>query len=177
MTNEQVEVVKRTMVRIFPPRPEGSSEIIIQRYEKAKFEASKAFGDVFFPHLLEAAPDLKDVFTDPAATAQQLGETLPLLFRSMNRLHDTLNTMQELGVTFMKAGVKIEHYQPLVVALLKTFRQLLGDEVFNEDVAKAYVAVLSRIFGIMCNAAYPAARGIVDPSASSPEATSASTAT
>jgi hemoglobin-like flavoprotein len=160
MTNEQVEVVKRTMVRIFPPRPEGSSEIIIQRYEKAKFESSKAFGEVFFPRLFETAPELEDVFKDPAAMAQQLGETLPLFFRSMNRLHDTLNSMQELGVTFMKAGMKLEHYQPFVTSLLWTFRNMLGDEVFNEDVAKAYVAVLSRIFGIMCNAAYPEARGI-----------------
>lgn len=169
MTNEQVEIVKRTMVRIFPPRPEGSSEIIIQRYEKAKFESSKAFGEVFFPRLFETAPDLKDVFTDPAATAQQLGETLPLFFRSMNRLHDTINSMQELGVTYMKAGVKIEHYQPFVASLLWTFRTVLGEEIFNEDVAKAYVAVLARIFGIMCNAAYPEARGIVDSGAASPE--------
>ncbi len=169
MTNEQVEIVKRTMVRIFPPRPEGSSEIIIQRYEKAKFEASKAFGDVFFPRLFEVVPELKDVFTDPSASAQQLGETLPLLFRSMNRLHDTLNTMQELGVTYMKAGLKLEHYQPFVSSLLWTFRERLGDEVFNEDVAKAYVAVLSRICGIMCNAAYPEARGIGAPPPASPE--------
>lgn len=177
MTNEQVEVVKRTMVRIFPPRPEGSSEIIIQRYEKAKFESSKAFGDVFFPRLFEVAPDLKDVFTDPAAMAQQLGETLPLLFRSMNRLHDTLNTMQELGVTYMKAGLKLEHYQPFVSSLLWTFRTMLGEEVFNEDVAKAYVAVLARICGIMCNAAYPTARGILDPSEGSAAAPEASAAT
>jgi hemoglobin-like flavoprotein len=160
MTNEQVEIVKRTMVRIFPPRPEGSSEIIIQRYEKARLEASKAFGDVFFPRLFELAPHLKDAFTDPDTTAQQLGEKLPLFFRSMNRLHDTLNTMQELGVDYMKAGVKLEDYQPLVAAILWAFRQRLGEEVFNEDVAKAYVAVLSRVFGIMCNAAYPEARGI-----------------
>lgn len=179
MTNEQVDIVKRTMVRIFPPRPEGSSEIIIQRYEKAKFESSKAFGDVFFPRLFEQVPELKDVFTDPAAAAQQLGETLPLFFRSMNRLHDTINSMQELGVTYMKAGVKLEHYQPIVAALLWTFREKLSDEVFNEDVAKAYVAVLSRIVGIMCNAAYPQARGIEPPppaseSAQPPEASAAS---
>jgi len=177
MTNEQVEIVKRTMVRIFPPRPEGSSEIIIQRYEKAKFESSKAFGDVFFPRLFEMAPELKDVFTDPATMAQQLGETLPLLFRSMNRLHDTLNTMQELGCTYMKAGLKIEHYQPFGASLLWTFRQMLGEEVFNEDVAKAYIGVLSRIFGIMCNAAYPAARGIVDSPKDPTQAPEASAAT
>jgi hemoglobin-like flavoprotein len=177
MTNEQVEIVKRTMVRIFPPRPEGSSEIIIQRYEKAKFEASKAFGEIFFPRLFDAAPELKEVFTDPAAMAQQLGESLPLFFRSMNRLHDTINTMQELGVTFMKAGMKLDHYQQFVSSLLWAFREKLGDEVFNEDVAKAYVAVLSRIFGIMCNAAYPEARGIVAAPAGESAAPQASATT
>jgi hemoglobin-like flavoprotein len=177
MTNEQVEVVKRTMVRIFPPRPEGSSELIIQRYQKSKFEASKAFGEIFFPRLFEIAPDLKEVFPDPDKTAQTIGENLPLLFRSMNRLHDTLNMMQELGVTLMKKGFKLEHYQPFVGTLLWTFRQMLGDEVFNEDVAKAYVAVLARIAGIMCNAAYPAARGISEqapPASGTPEASATS---
>jgi hemoglobin-like flavoprotein len=160
MTNEQVEIVKRTIVRIFPPRPEGSSEMILQRYEKAKFEASKAFGEVFFPRLFETNPEMKELFKDPEKTAQKFGETLPLFFRSMNRLHDTLNSMQELGVTHWKAGVKLEHYQPFLSALLWTFRTMMTDEIFNEDVAKAYVAVLSRICGIMCNAAYPEARGI-----------------
>lgn len=172
MTNEQVEIVKRTMVRIFPPRPEGSSEIIIQRYEKAKFEAAKAFGEVFFPRLFETAPELKDLFKEPDKTVQKFAETLPIYFRSMNRLHDTINSMQELGVVHMKAGVKMEHYQPFVVTLLWTFRKMLGDEIFNEDVATAYVAVLSRICGIMCNAAYPEARGIVEPPAA-PEASAA----
>jgi hemoglobin-like flavoprotein len=176
MTNEQVEIVKRTMVRIFPPRPEGSSEIIIQRYEKAKFEASKTFGEVFFPLLFEKAPELKEVFPDPAAAAQQIGESLPLFFRSMNRLHDTLNSMQELGVSYMKAGLKLEHYQPFVGSLLRTFHKILGDEVFNEDVAMAYVAVLSRIVGIMCNAAYPEARGISEPPADPSDAPGASPA-
>lgn len=162
MTNEQVEIVKRTIVRVFPPRPEGSSEMIIQRYEKAKLEAAKAFGAVFFPRLFETAPELKELFKDPDKTVHKFAETLPLLFRSMNRLHDTLNTMQELGVTHWKAGVKLEHYQPFIAALLWTLRTMMGEEIFNEDVAKAYVAVLSRICGIMCNAAYPEARGIAD---------------
>jgi hemoglobin-like flavoprotein len=162
MTNEQVEIVKRTIVRVFPPRPEGSSEMIIQRYEKAKTDAAKAFGEVFFPRLFETAPELKELFKDPDKTVLKFAEMLPLFFRSMNRLHDTLNTMQELGVSHMKAGVKLEHYQPFLSALLWTLRKMMGEEIFNEDVAKAYVAVLSRICGIMCNAAYPEARGISD---------------
>ncbi len=173
MTNEQVEIVKRTMVRIFPPRPEGSSEIILQRFEKIKTEAAKAFADVFYPRLFETAPEFKELFKDTDKTALKFVETLPLFFRSMNRLHDTLNTMQELGCTHMKVGVKMEHYQPFLQALLWTFRKMLGDEIFNEDVAKAYVAVLSRICGIMCNAAYPAARGIEDAPGEAPEASPA----
>ncbi len=169
MTNEQVEIVKRTIVRVFPPRPEGSSEMIIQRYEKAKTDAAKAFGEVFFPRLFETNPEMKELFKDPDKTVQKFADMLPLLFRSMNRLHDTLNTMQELGVTHWKAGVKLEHYQPFLSALLWTLRTMMTDEIFNEDVAKAYVAVLSRICGIMCNAAYPEARGIADSTA--PEAT------
>lgn len=169
MTNEQVEIVKRTIVRVFPPRPEGSSEMILQRYEKAKFEASKAFGEIFYARLFETNPEMRELFKDTDKTVQKFGEVLPMLFRSMNRLHDTLNTMQELGVTHWKAGVKLEHYQPFLSALLWTLRKQMGDEIFNEDVAKAYVAVLSRICGIMCNAAYPEARGIEAPE-SSPQA-------
>lgn len=180
MTNEQVEIVKRTIVRVLPPRPEGTSEMILQRYEKIKTEAAKAFGDVFFARLFEIAPDTQALFKDLEKTKQKFAEMLPLLFRSMNRLHDTVNTMQELGVTHWKAGVKLEHYQPFVAALLWSLQKQLGDEVFNEEVAKAYIAVLSRICGIMCNAAYPEARGIAssepsaDPSASgAPEASPA----
>lgn len=167
MTNEQVEIVKRTIVRVLPPRPEGTSEMILQRYEKIKAEAAKAFGDVFFTRLFEIAPDTQALFKDLEKTKLKFAEMLPLLFRSMNRLHDTVNTMQELGVTHWKAGVKLEHYQPFVAALLWSLQKQLGDEIFNEDVAKAYVAVLSRICGIMCNAAYPEARGITpaEPSA------------
>lgn len=177
MTNEQVEIVKRTIVRIFPPRPEGSSEMIIQRYEKAKFAAAQAFGEVFYARLFETAPEMKELFKDPDKTVQKFADMLPLLFRSMNRLHDTINTMQELGVTHWKAGVKIEHYQPFLTALLWTFRQQMGDEIFNEDVAKAYVAVLSRICGIMCNAAYPELRGIEDPDAAAGSGTPEAPAT
>ncbi len=44
--------------------------------------------------------------------------------------------------------------------MLWALREKLGEEDFNEHVAKAWVAVLSRIAGIMVNAAYPEARGI-----------------
>ncbi|ACB93743.1 globin domain-containing protein [Beijerinckia indica] len=160
MNNEQVEIVKRTIIRLLPPRPEGNSEIIIQRYEKQKRDANQAFGDVFYPKLFELAPDTQELFKDLEGTKQKFPDMLTLLVRSMNRLHDTLNTMQELGVTHMKLGVKVEHYQPFVKALLWTFHKQLGDEVFNGHVAEAFVAVLSRICGIMCNSAYPQIRGL-----------------
>ncbi|HYP56653.1 MAG TPA: globin domain-containing protein [Beijerinckia sp.] len=176
MTNEQVEIVKRTIVRLLPPRPEGNSEMIIQRYEKQKKEANKAFGDVFYARLFEIAPETKELFKDLEGTKQKFGDMLPLLTRSMNRLHDTLNTMQELGVTHWKAGVKLEHYQPFVKALLWTFHTQLGDEIFNGQVAEAFVAVISRICGIMCNAAYPEARGLPEdapmPTTTTPPPTS-----
>jgi len=57
MTNEQVEIVKRTIIRLIPPRPEGTSEMVLQRFEKQKFEAYKKFGDAFYEHLWEIAPD------------------------------------------------------------------------------------------------------------------------
>ena len=161
MKNEDVEVVKRTLARIIPPRPEGTSEMVLQRYAKTLYAANKEFGDIFFDRLFETAPETRALFkNDIEETKQKFGNMLTLLTRSMNRLHDTLNTMQELGVTHMKAGVKIEHYQPFMAALLWTLRQRLGEEDFNEHVAKAWVAVLSRIAGIMVNAAYPEARGI-----------------
>jgi hemoglobin-like flavoprotein len=162
MTNEQVEIVKRTIIRLIPPRPEGTSEMILQRFEKQKFEAYKKFGDAFYEHLWEIAPDTKELFKDVEATKQKFPDMLALLIRSMNRMHDTLNTMQELGVTHWKAGVKIEHYQPFVKTILWTFKEQLGDEVFNDVVAQAFIAVLARICGIMCNAAYPEMR-FVDP--------------
>lgn len=159
MTNEQVEIVKRTLARLIPPRPEGASEMILQRYEKAKFEANKAFADVFYERLFEIAPETRAFFKNDFEKQKQNLMNMPaLLIRSMNRLHDTLNTMQELGVTHMKLGIGIVHYQPFVQALLWTLRRQFGDEIFNEDVAKAWVAVMSRIAGIMCNAAYPEAR-------------------
>jgi hemoglobin-like flavoprotein len=167
MTNEQVEIVKRTLVRLIPPRPEGTSETVLQRFEKIKFEAYKAFGDTFYDHLFEIAPDTKALFKDVEATKQKFPDMLALLCRSMNRMHDTLNTMQELGVTHWKAGVKIEHYQPFVASILWTFKTKLGDEIFTAYVAEAFIAVLARICGIMCNAAYPEAR-FIDPAAPLP---------
>ncbi len=83
---------------------------------------------------------------------------LSIYLRSMNRLHDTLNSMQYAGCDHMKVGVKIEHYQPFVSAFLYTLKEVLGDEDFNDLVATAWVAVLSRICGIMANAAYPEER-------------------
>lgn len=161
MRNEDVEIVKRTLARIIPPRPEGNSELVLQRYQKALYDANKSLGDVFFARLFETAPDTRELFKgDLEEQKQKFINMLALLTRSMNRLHDTLNTMQELGVTHMKAGVKLEHYQPFLAALLWSLREKLGEEDFNENVAKAWIAVLSRIAGIMVNAAYPEARGV-----------------
>jgi hemoglobin-like flavoprotein len=159
MTNEQVEIVKRTLARVVPPRPEGTSEMMLQRYEKLLYEANKSLADLVYAKLFEYAPETQELFKgDIEATKQKMLNMVQLLTRSMNRLHDTLNTMQELGVVHMKAGVKIEHYQPFVKALLSAMREKLGDEDFNEIVAQAWVAVLARICGIMVNAAYPDAR-------------------
>lgn len=161
MKNEDVEIVKRTLARIIPPRPEGNSELILQRYQKALYDANKALGDIFFERLFETAPHTRELFKgDLEAQKQKFVNMLALLTRSMNCLHDTLNTMQELGVIHMKAGVKITDYQPFLSALLWALREKLGEEDFNDVVAKAWVAVLSRIAGIMVNAAYPEARGI-----------------
>jgi hemoglobin-like flavoprotein len=160
MNNEQVEIVKRTIIRLLPPRPEGNSELVLQRYEKTKYAAYKAFGDVFYENLFKIAPETQELFTgDIEQQKQHLCAMLAMLTRSMNRLHDTLNTMQELGVTHMKKGVKAEHYQPFVKALLVTLHQMLGDEDFNSIVAEAWVAVFARIAGTMVNAAYPELRG------------------
>ncbi len=175
MNNEDVEIVKRTLARIIPPRPEGNSELVLQRYAKTLYEANKALGDIFFARLFETAPHTRELFKgDIEEQKQKFGNMLALLTRSMNRLHDTLNTMQELGVTHMKAGVKITDYQPFLSALLWALREKLGEEDFNEIVAKAWVAVLSRIAGIMVNAAYPEARGISpDAPPSAPASTEA----
>jgi hemoglobin-like flavoprotein len=171
MRNEDVEIVKRTLARIIPPRPEGNSELILQRYQKALYEANKSLGDLFYARLFEQAPHLRELFKGSMDEQnQKFINMLALLTRSMNRLHDTLNTMQELGVTHMKAGVKMEDYQVFFSTLLWALREKLGEEDFNENVAKAWVAVLSRIAGIMVNAAYPEARGISQeaPASASP---------
>lgn len=161
MRNEDVEIVKRTLARIIPPRPEGNSELVLQRYEKALFEANKGLADIFYARLFDTAPETRELFKgDLEQQKQKFVNMLALLTRSMNRLHDTLNTMQELGVTHMKLGVKIADYQPFLSALLWALRERLGEEDFNDVVAKAWIAVLSRIAGIMVNAAYPEARGI-----------------
>jgi len=156
MTNEQVEIVKRTWARLIPQRPEGTSEMILQRYAKTLHDANKKFADPFFELLFTTAPETKELFKGNLdETKQKFMNQLAIYLRSMNRLHDTLNSMQYAGVDHMKAGVKIEHYQPFVSCFLKTMKEQLGDEDFNELVAQAWIAVLSRICGIMANAAYP----------------------
>ena len=128
MKNEDVEIVKRTLARIIPPRPEGNSELILQRYTKALYEANKVLGDLFYARLFEIAPETRELFKgDMEAQNQKFVNMLVLLTRSMNRLHDTLNTMQELGVIHMKAGVKITDYQPFLSALLWALREKLGE--------------------------------------------------
>ncbi|MHB8885843.1 MAG: globin domain-containing protein [Methylovirgula sp.] len=174
MKNEDIEIVKRTLARIIPPRPEGNSELILQRYAKTLSEANKSLGELFYGRLFEIAPETRELFKGTLDEQyQKFGNMLALLTRSMNRLHDTLNTMQELGCTHMKAGVKMTDYQPFLAALLWALRQKLGEEDFNENVAKAWVAVLSRIAGIMVNAAYPEARGITQAEATANNAAGA----
>ncbi len=156
MTNEQVEIVKRTFARIIPQRPEGTSEMILQRYAKILHEANKKFADPFYERLFETCPETKELFVkDLEETKQKFMNQISIYLRSMNRLHDTLNSMQYLGCDHMKVGVKVEHYQPFVSAFLYTLRDQLGEEDFNDLVAQAWIAVLSRILGIMANAAYP----------------------
>jgi len=156
MTNEQVEIVKRTWARLIPQRPEGTSEMVLQRYAKILNDANKKFADPFFERLFTTAPEMQALFKGNLdETKQKFMNQLAIYLRSMNRLHDTLNSMQYAGVDHMKAGVKIEHYQPFVSCFLYTLKEQLGDEDFNDLVAQAWVAVLSRICGIMANAAYP----------------------
>jgi hemoglobin-like flavoprotein len=159
MTNEQVEIVKRTFARIVPQRPEGTSEMVLQRYAKILHEANKKFADPFYERFFEKCPEAKELFkNDLEETKQKFMNQLSIYLRSMNRLHDTLNSMQYAGCDHMKVGVKIEHYQPFLSAFLYTLKDVLGEEDFNELVAQAWIAVLSRICGIMANAAYPEER-------------------
>jgi hemoglobin-like flavoprotein len=156
MTNEQVEIVKRTFARLIPPRPEGNSEMVLQRYAKLLHDANKKFADPFYEKFFQLCPDAQELFKNNLdETKQKFMVQLAIYTRSMNRLHDTLNSMQYSGCDHMKAGVKIEHYQPFVQAFLYTLRDQLGEEDFNDLVAQAWIAVLSRICGIMANAAYP----------------------
>ncbi len=62
MKNEDVEVVKRTLARIVPPRPEGNSELVLQRYAKTLYEANKALADTFYARLFEIAPETQELF-------------------------------------------------------------------------------------------------------------------
>lgn len=159
MTNEQVEIVKRTFARVIPQRPEGTSEMILQRYAKILHEANKKFADPFYERFFQTCPEAKELFkNDIEETKQKFMNQISIYLRSMNRLHDTLNSMQYAGCDHMKVGVKIEHYQPFVQSFLYTLKDVLGEEDFNDLVAQAWIAVLSRICGIMANAAYPDAR-------------------
>jgi hemoglobin-like flavoprotein len=145
MTNEQVEIVKRTFSRLVP-----------QRYAKILSEANKKFADPFYARFFEKCPEAEALFVNNLdETKQKFMNQISVYLRSMNRLHDTLNSMQYAGCDHMKAGVKIEHYQPFLSAFLYTMKEQLGDEDFNDLVAQAWIAVLSRICGIMANAAYP----------------------
>ena len=114
---------------------------------------------VFYRRLFDESPHLRALFrSDIEAQAARLLDMLSLLISHLERSESLAAELRLLGQRHAGYGVRLEHYQPVGVALLGMLSEMLGDD-FTPEVRDAWTALYEAVASAMTSApdALPAA--------------------
>lgn len=108
MTPEQVALVQSTWQKVVP--------------------IAGTAADLFYGRLFEIAPEVRSMFpSDMGSQKQKLVSVLNTVVTSLHELESLVPTVEDLGRSHGRKGVKPEHYGTVAEALLWTLEKGLGD--------------------------------------------------
>lgn len=96
-------------------------------YERVR-EPEGVLAATFYAKLFDAAPHLRPLFRDDAASqARKLTAALDAVVRNLERPADNAVLLADLGRRHAQYGAKPEHYDLVIELLIQSMRKLLGD--------------------------------------------------
>ena len=97
--------------------------------------------ELFYGRLFEIDPELRSMFrSDMKEQGRKLMQMLTVAVKSLDRLHEILPAVRDMGRRHAGYGVRDEHYDTMAAALLWTLEKALGDG-FTPEVKSAWVSV------------------------------------
>jgi len=105
--------------------------------------------ELFYGRLFEIDPSLKPMFRgDIKEQGRKLMQMLAFAVKGLDRLHEIVPAVREMGRRHAGYGVRDEHYDTVAGALLWTLEKGLG-EAFTPEVKSAWVSVYTLLAGTM----------------------------
>ena len=105
--------------------------------------------ELFYGRLFEMDPSLKPMFRgDIKEQGRKLRQMLAFAVKGLDRLHEIVPAVREMGRRHAGYGVRDEHYDTVAGALLWTLEKGLG-EAFTPEVKSAWVSVYTLLAGMM----------------------------
>ena len=105
--------------------------------------------ELFYGRLFEIDPSLKPMFRgDMKEQGRKLMQMLAVAVKGLDRLHEILPAVREMGRRHAGYGVRDEHYDTVASALLWTLEKGLGD-AFTPEVESAWVSVYTLLADAM----------------------------
>jgi hemoglobin-like flavoprotein len=137
MTPQQIQLIKQSFALVAPIAPQAA--------------------ELFYNRLFEIAPEVRGLFKgDMNEQGRKLMATIGVAVASLDRLHEIVPVVQELGRRHVRYGVKDEHYDIVAQALLWTLEKGLGP-AFTAEVKEAWTSVYVVLAETMKKAGGPAA--------------------
>ncbi|NQY87710.1 MAG: PAS domain-containing protein [Colwellia sp.] len=138
MTPKQISLVQDSWKKILPIAPQAA--------------------EIFYDTLFEMDPTLKPLFPDDMAEqGKKLMTMLGAAVKLLNNKNKLIPVMQKLGIKHLEYGTKIQHYDTVGAALLKTLATGLGQD-FTAPVKKAWTATYQTLATTMIDAAEQAVK-------------------
>ena len=105
--------------------------------------------ELFYGRLFEMDPSLKPMFRgDIKEQGRKLMQMLAVAVKGLDRLHEIVPAVREMGRRHAGYGVRDEHYDTVAAALLWTLEKGLG-EAFTPEVKSAWVSVYTLLASTM----------------------------
>ncbi|MBL4940269.1 MAG: PAS domain-containing protein [Colwellia sp.] len=142
MTPKQVSLVQSSWQKVLPIAPQAAV--------------------IFYDTLFEMDPSLKPLFpNDMTEQGEKLMAMLDTAVKLLNEPDKLIPAVQKLGIRHVKYGTKVEHYDTVGAALLKTLATGLGKD-FTAPVKKAWTVIYQTLATTMIDAAEEAANNNTD---------------
>lgn len=138
-------------------------EALEQSFEQIKPQATE-FASSFYRTLLADYPQLQPLFanTNMEEQEQKLVQTLATVILNLRYPETLAGPMRDLGERHARYGTIQQHYPMVADALLKTFKDYLGDS-WTDEVRQAWIDAYQMIVDLMLEGAKQAETSTMKP--------------